>query len=302
MTGIGRKLVVLGLAAGIMAAAVPAGAEVGAHPTVQSVVGPYEVLRITEDPDVFPLRFWEQINSPTDPSRVALNPGGDANGDGRPSALMNPFSGWPVVAWSRNSASGFDIVVSRFSGGQWSDPEVVAGTSDDELDPWLTLDPSDGTVHLLYWTDGAIPTVMHRQAPADLSSWSAALEVSDGIDPSQRPAGAFHGGTLQVVYEVHPSGPGQTPHEVVLAEKDGDTFYPQVIAVSNHGVELWPQVHSHSGKLWLEWIDAGDEMAWIQLQSGGGWSLPQYEVFLNTVQLEFFVRGTIRLKAILPQN
>jgi len=302
MTGTGRKLVVFGLAAGLWAAVAPANAEVSVQSTAPFANGPDQILRITEDPDVFPLRFWDDVVSSHTPSRVALNPGGDANGDGRPSVLLNRFSGLPIVAWARNSASGFDIVVSSFSGGAWTEPVVVAGTADDELDPWLTLDPSDGTVHLVYWTDGATPTVLHRQAPADLSSWSAPLQVSDGGDPSYRPASAFHAGTLQVVYEVHRFGPGQTPREIVLAEKVGDTFDAQVLAVSNHGGALWPQVHSHNGKLWLEWIDSADEMAWIRMQSIGGWSPAQYEVFLNTEQLEFFVRGTIRTAAITPQD
>ena len=84
--------------------------------------------------------------------------------------------------------------------------------------------------------------------------------------------------------------------------KVGDTFYPQVVAVSNHGGTLWPQVHTHAGKLWLDWIDSADEMAWIRLLPLGSWSPTQYEVFLNTVQLEFFVRGKIRTAAIQPQN
>jgi hypothetical protein len=301
MTGIGKKLVVLGLAAGLWAAVAPANAEVSVQSTLPFASGPDQILRITEDPDVFPLRFWEDAVSSGNPSRVALNPGGDANGDGRPSMLLSPVSG-PIVAWARNSASGFDVVVSRFSGGAWTEPMVVAGTADDELDPWLALDPSNGTVHLVFWTDGPTPTVLHRQAPADLSSWSAPLQVSDGVDPSYRPASAFHAGTLRVTYEVHRFGPGQTPREIVLAERVGDTFYPQVLAVSNHGGELWPQVHTHAGKLWLDWIDSADEMAWIRLLPLGGWSPAQYEVFLNPVQLELFVRGKIRTSAIQPQN
>ena len=304
MTGIGRRNLTLGLAVAVaLGFLAPVSAEVSVHdsPAAQTVVGPFQILQIIIDEgDPFGLH-WTDVSSSSNPDRIALNPGGDANGDGRPSMLRNPFSELPTVAWARNSASGYDVVVSHFTHGAWSEPEAVADGADDELDPWLALDPSDGTVHLLYWVDGAIPTVLHRQAPADLSSWSTPLQVSDGIEPAHRPAAAFHDGVLKVTFEVHPFGQGQTPREIVMAEKDGPSFLEQVMGVSNHDEPLWPQIHRHGGKLWLDWIDADDEMAWIRLETGG-WSVPQYETFQSVEELEFFVRGTIRSQAIMPQN
>jgi hypothetical protein len=286
-----------GLATVLLAGSV--GAEVGipVDSEQRSIGVLYQILMLTDDPDPF-LSYWVDVTASQTPYRVALNTAGDVNGDGPPSMLVNPFSGLPTVAWARNSASGFDVVVSHFAGGAWSTPEVVAGGGDDELDPYLVLDPSDGTVHLFYWVDAAIPVVMHRQAPADLSSWSAPVQVSNGIDPAFRPGGVVHNGVLKTVYEVHPFGSGQTPRDVILANWDGQSFVPQVLALTNHDGELWPRLHSHAGRLWLEWIDADDEMAWIRLENEGGWSPKHWESFATVEEREFHVRGAIRTKAI----
>ena len=45
---------------------------------------------------------------------------------------------------------------------------------------------------------------MHRQAPADLLSWSEPVQVSQPAEIAARPAAVFHDGALMLVYEVHP--------------------------------------------------------------------------------------------------
>jgi len=290
------SLVASGLATVLLAGSV--GAEVGVPIDTELSVrgGLYQILMLSDDPDPY-LGFWVDVTASQTPSRIALNTDGDVNGDGPPSVLMNPFSGLPTVAWARNSTSGFDVVVSHFEAGAWSVPEVVAGGTDDELDPHLVLDPFDGTVHLFYWIDAATPVVMYRHAPADLSSWSFPVQVSNGIDAAFRPGGAVHHGVLKVVYEVHAFGSGQTPRDVILANWNGQSFVPQVLALSNHDGELWPRLHSHSGRMWLEWIDADDQMAWFRFENEQGWSPRQWESFATVEEREFHVRGAIRIKA-----
>jgi hypothetical protein len=290
------SLVASGLATVLLAGSV--GAEVGVPVDTELSLrgGLYQILMLSDDPDPY-LGFWVDVTASHTPSRIALNTDGDVNGDGPPSVLMNPFSGLPTVAWARNSASGFDVVVSHFAAGAWSAPEVVAGGTDDELDPHLVLDPVDGTVHLFYWVDTATPVVMYRHAPADLSSWSSPVQVSNGIDAAFRPGGVVHNGVLKVVYEVHAFGSGQTPRDVILANWNGQSFVPQVLALSNHDGELWPRLHSHSGRMWLEWIDADDQMAWFRFENEAGWSPKQWESFATVEEREFHVRGAIRIKA-----
>lgn len=257
--------------------------------------GAYDFALIVEDPDGFPV--WTSFTP--DARRIVLNAQGDANGDGPPSTLLSA-SGVPVVAWARNSPSGYDVVISTYpGGGAWSEPEVVAGGPDDEMDPSLVLDPSSGAVHLFYWVDATVPVVMHREAPADLSSWSAPDQVSGGVYPAYRPWGVFHEGVLRVIYEVHNYGSGQTPRQIVLARQENGSFVPEIMAVSYYSGLLWPRVHSTSGRLWIDWIDAQGEIAWFRLDPGGStWEPTHYEPFASAEEMEFHVRPGIRLKVV----
>lgn len=298
-----KRLVSFCIAA--LAGTVVARAEVSVIPwpgsNHQTLSGPL-ILGITGDePDPVPPMAW-RVYHLAGSGYAVLNPQGEANGDGSPSVAVNPVSGLAMVAWSRASASGFDVVVSAFQNGAWSNPTVVAGGSSDELDPSLTIAP-DGTVHLFFWSAETTPRVYHSQAPPDLSSWSAAAPVSDPGVAACRPAGVVHEGVLRVAFEVHDFGYGQTPRQIVLARLDGGSWIPEVMAVTQNATAVWPQVHSGSGRLWVDWIDVrhedgSGEMAWTRWVSGGTWTPLQYAPFANTLEREYHVRGGIRMQAI----
>jgi len=206
------------------------------------------------------------------------------------------------VAWARNSASGFDVVISRFDNGTWSVPEVVVDTAANALDPQLVLDTS-GNIHMIYWVDGATPQVFHVQAPADLSSWSAPVLVSQPGQPACRPAGAIFQGILRVAYEVHDFGFGNAPRQVVLARFDSGAFVPEVVAITNNLGDVRPEVHAHAGRLWVDWVDTettggSGEVAWTQLDAQGHWQPIQYAPFGNPEQRDYLVRGGVRMQAI----
>ena len=165
----------------------PCLAEVGVIYTVELAArpqGPYEFRSIIEDGD--PVGIVWRVYSPLDEDRYVLNPDGEANEDGAPSIAFNSASDLPLVAWAKNSPGGYDVVLSRFADGAWTEPIILAddATVSQPADPALVVDPSDGSVHILYWTDEAWPRVMHRQSPADLSSWSDPVQVSQ---PGERP-------------------------------------------------------------------------------------------------------------------
>jgi hypothetical protein len=257
-------------------------------------------LEITEDPS--PISgIWRKL-SPTDSVHLALNPQGEVNGDGMPSIVTGAGTGLVAVAWSRNSANGFDIVVSRFVAGAWTAEQVVAGSSASELDPNLVLDPN-GSVHLFYWVDGASPQVFHTVAPPDLSTWSTAVLVSQPGESSCRPAGTFYNGVLRVAYEVHNLGTGTAPRQVVLARFENGAFTPEIVAMTNNVGAVRPQAHSHSGHLWVDWIDAettggSGEIAWTRQNAQGQWESIRYEPFADYEEREYRVRAGTRLKAI----
>jgi len=284
----------------ILGVPTPSHAEVGVSlgdpGNADPIGGPYILGTILDDPDPFSI-VWRQFG-PTGPGRIVLNPQGEVNLDGYPSMLRNPVSDFPVVAWARNSAQGYDIVVSHFDGSAWSGPEVIAASSYDELDPQLVLDPADGSVHLFYWVDEATPRVMHSSAPADLSSWSGPVQVSQAAEEACRPHGVFHDGSLYVAYEVHDYGFEQTPRQIVLSKKVGGAFEPLVVAITHQSGEVRPQVHSHAGRVWVDWIDSDLEAAWTRKDGQGQWQPLSYEPYGSVEERDYHVRGGIRTLAI----
>ena len=280
-----------------------ARAEVGAtwipgQPSVR-LTG-YQIVGIGDDPDPIP-RVWHQ-NGGFVPGRAVLNAEGDLNGDGLPSMINDPASGFMAVAWPRNSATGFDIVISRFENGAWSVPAVVVDSTVNALDPQLALDGA-GNVHLFYWEDGATPQVFHKQAPLDLSAWSVPQLVSQPGQAACRPAGTVFQGVMRVAYEVHDFGYGNTPRQVVLAKLQGGAFITEVVAITSNIGNVRPEVHAHAGRLWVDWIDAqtsggSGELAWTRLDAQGQWEPIQYSPFANVEQRDYLVRGGVRLQVV----
>ncbi len=257
-------------------------------------------LEITEDPSPIG-NVWRKLSAP-DLVHLNLNSQGEANGDGAPSVVADANSGLVAAAWSRNSATGFDIVVSRFVADAWTAPQVVASAPTNERDPQLVVAP-DGSVHMFYWADGVTPQVFHTVAPSDLSSWSSPVLVSQSGVASCRPAGAFYNGILRVAYEVHNFGSGNTPRQVVLARFENGGFTPEVVAMTNNLGDVRPQVHSHAGHLWVDWIDhettgGSGELAWTRVNALGQWEAIQYEPFANREERDYRVRGGARMNAI----
>jgi hypothetical protein len=271
------------------------GASVGSGPTAS--VMPYAMSPIVDDPDPTSSITWQRY-APDTLQRVILNDQGFANGDGAPSILYNPVSSVPVVAWSRNSPAGFDLVVSTVVSGAWSTPQVVASGPDDELDPYLALDPSDGSVHLFYWVDDAMPRVMYRSAPSDLSTWSSPILVSQFTEAAARPSAVFVEGELQVVYENHMSGLGGAPREIVWTTFDGVSFSGEVLVLTPCAETNWPQIHTATGRVWVDWIDGEGMMTWIRRVLPGGWEQLQLEPFESIEKRDYHVRGTVRVRAL----
>ena len=291
---IGRVLLALG---GALLGA-DASAEVAVSLQATGEVGTPGIVRsITDTPDPIDT-VWDRF-TPLSAGRHVLNENGGANQDGPPSMLVNPVSKHVLVAWARRSDTQYDVVLSVHDGTGWSAPAVLAGDPvESELDPHLALGPG-GAVHLVYWVEGATRTVLHRQAPADLSTWSAPVSVSASGEDACRPSAVVHGGELLVAYEVHDYGFGGTPRQVVVSRSVEGGFEPQVVAITHNADEVWVRIHSHAGRLWVDWLDAAGEVAWTR-QSTSGWQPVAIEPYGSLEDRDYFVRGRVRALATAP--
>jgi hypothetical protein len=103
---------------------------------------------------------------------------------------------------------------------------------------------------------------------------------------------------LRVAYEVHDYGFNQTPRQVVVAQRDASSWTPWVVAISYQTDTIRPELHSHNGVLWADWIDRDDAAAWTRMDQQGVWEPVAEEGFSGLEELEFHVRGAIRVQAI----
>jgi hypothetical protein len=273
----------------------PCWAEVGAVHVSEDADG--YIVSLIDDPD--PVPSWRPITQVSS-IRFVLNPEGSIRGDGAPRIIDHPTTGEPMVVWSRNANPGFDVVISRFVDGAWSEPQVIAGSPDAELDPAIAVDPSDGSVHVVYSVLAqpfAISSrVVHTQAPADLSSWSTPVEVSQVGEAATHPFAAFHGGQLHVVYEAA-LGDGP-PYYILLATRTGAAWPGSVLLGTSQVDGAQPEIHSQGGELWAEWIDAVGSMAWVERAPNDVWGTPQSEGYTSSEDRDYFARGRIRGKAL----
>jgi len=251
---------------------------------------------IVDDPDPITVA-WTPYHV-GNPNFDLLNINGTVAGDHKPSLLMDSGPGYPIASWASAGSGGFDLVISRFDGAGWTAPATVADSADNELDPYLVVDPSDGSIHVLYWIHDAVPRVMHTFAPADLSSWSTPRLVSDPGVAACRPSAAFVDGVLHVAFEMHSSGFGNAPRQIAVAEYDGEGFSNEILATTQYAMNNWPEIHFEGQELWIDWIDAVDGMAWTRRLPSGSWDAIEVEHFDTIEERDFRIRGLIRRLAL----
>jgi hypothetical protein len=277
----------------LLATAAPAEVGVVVHPN--GAVTSYVMQGIVDDPEPIG-NAWLRYNADSN-VRFVLNDIGLVQQDGRPSMAVSPQTGYPIVAWARNTGTGHDVVLSRFDGSGWTAPEIVVGTQADELDPVVIVDPAGG-VHLLYWVHDSTPRVMQLHAPAGLSPWSEPLQVSLPGEVACRPSGVLHDGLLHVAYETHDLGLGSTPRGIVLAWQEGEGYSSQLLATTANPAAPGPQVHSSLAHLWVDWVDTNCEMAWTRQVATEPWEPVRVETYQTTEEREYHVRGKIRALAL----
>ncbi len=83
-----------------------------------------------------------------------------------------------ILTWSSDRNGDYDIWLSRMGkNGDWSDPQMVADTGEDDLDPVLVRGAGDEW--LLYWNneDSQNDIAIFRSSSDDLSSFSSPVKI-----------------------------------------------------------------------------------------------------------------------------
>lgn len=231
---------------------------------------------ITDDPGPFSKLNWQSLPQ--------IDPGHGDSGylELSPTILFNPFSGQPIAVWTRGATpesgardlDGGDVFSSTFTIGGWTGPVLLA---EGAADPRLSIDPASGGVHLVYWTPAAGGGVWHRQAPADLSTWSSPVRVSDAREAAARPTVVFHQGRLTIAYESHLSGLGSAARAMVVATRDDQGFSRTVIAHADFAGQNWLRLDSldavlgNAPRLLLRWMADAHQAGSALSEQDGVW-------------------------------
>ena len=233
---------------------------------------------ITDDSGPFWNVVWGNTsNLTTQWSLPPQDDGKDHEFDAAPSILYNPVSGYPVAVWHTEGAekSG-DVRVSYFTVGGWSAPFVAATGA---AEAKAIVDGNSGSIHLVY-TSRSTGAVWHREATADLSTWTDPQRISDEGNPSFGPAVAIHGATLTIAYETSVSGRDSAPKNIVVAQADlrasnggARDYFTTVLATiySDRDCHIRLDGERGGGRLLVRWIQAPAQFGWVVQSPRGVW-------------------------------
>ncbi|UCF66152.1 MAG: hypothetical protein JSV80_10125 [Acidobacteriota bacterium] len=288
-----RHVLWLGLAA-VWAGALPAGfAEVSAerhdpnHPDARedSFAGFVMISAGGSGDDPTPWPSW-QLQRQTLNRRQVLNLNGDLNGDGQPAFALHPVSALADVIWAWFDGNDYEIVISRWTGTEWTAWRQLTDNEIDDLDPRVTFD-RQGSRRIVWWRPALIDSdAIWYSEQLDVASdlWSEPERITPYPDTGQRPDIAVHQNADEIVawaaYEVlQPAS--ASPRRVLVAERTASGWLSQRIGPSPTA-DLGPvngdlavRLHSRNGKLWVEWIDGQAAMAYsVYEPAAASWSDP----------------------------
>lgn len=98
--------------------------------------------------------------------------------DQGPNITLNPYDGQPVLVWSRQVGSDFEIAMTRrLPNGSWASIDILTGNQTNDIEPRSIVDPSE-VAHILWWPSGL-------GGPVLLGSFN--VHTGQAVGPLQRP-------------------------------------------------------------------------------------------------------------------
>ena len=271
---------------GLLVSPCPAEVSIGSSSdsgSADSLVLMYLLTGGGDDPDPWPIARLHI------PGAWALNADGSegATPSGWPSLGWDPVADTAEVVWSRHDGSDYEIVISSWQAGSWTEPAALTDNATDDRKPELAYAP-DGTARVTFWRDGDVYWVSR---PAR-GSWSSPELVDAGTDSS------VGSSAEDLVAYQQPASPSGT--DVLVAERiSGGDWSPTFLAHTPfEGFEgtgdLDVRLHARTGRVWIDWEDGAGRLGWCRQQAGGGWSAPDFETISGPEDEE---AGRMRIRA-----
>lgn len=206
--------------------------------------------------------------------------GARALADELPDSEVNPQTSDIESVASVDNSGNRDIryVVDPGQGGPKTIEVLTTSTSDD-LSPRIGIEP-DGDSWLTWWRDGATDEVLFRGRDHSTGTWSNESVVSSTGEDSRSPALVLDPNSAWIAYEIETSI--GTDIAVVPLELDDPLPFPGRVIVdsTSYGGDVDVTLHAEAGRLWLTWVNSGDEAAWSEFDySTDSWSATDYESF-----------------------
>jgi hypothetical protein len=132
--------------------------------------------------------------------------------DKDPALAIDPVRGTPVLAWSRETGSGFDIFVSRYDDNTWTPAVRLLQGTGDEVRPQIQVSQSHvhvvaydgaGYVRMSLTRGGLEPTFGPESLP------TAVVPIIPGVDPTVSAPPGTHFFFASDVLQPDPTDPGQ---------------------------------------------------------------------------------------------
>ena len=219
---------------------------------------------------------WAVVRQHVDPS-LMLNPGGDDNGDGPAAWAIDPSTGNPVVAWAYWDGSDHEIVLSRWTGTEWSAWEFLTDNALDDVDPAIAV-AGDGTVRVTWWrSEDGHRTVWYRDLAAESGTPE---EVTPLPRAGSRPGVALWEGDVKVAFQREEAG----LRDVRVATRSTGWSEELVAQTSYAGPagdgDIDVRVHALAGHLWVDWVDAEGQLGFSEWDpAAGAWGPVEHEPY-----------------------
>jgi hypothetical protein len=204
----------------------------------------------------------------------------DIAADRDPVLDIEPSSGRPVLVWSRNEGTGFDLFVSRLENGAWTAPRLLVHGAGDDLLPQIRYD--DRYLHVAWRQQDPSGSIAFFRSSFDAPSWAPTYGPervpTDDLSPVP-PSGTTTSGTAPAMNFTYFCGtvpgalPGDPSRTVVWGVRDEPLpiGYHQIFSLPPEVLSVSSAEAGFIGGRFTLWFVSGSK-AYYTVLTSTGWS------------------------------